>query len=528
VKLTGRAKTCPRIEGRDLILSGYDRYLRDESSLRGGVPSRIYLPTTVGELSAAVREVGADGGSLTVSGARTGIVGGAVPEEGGNLLALDRMKGEPSLSYCEERGRWTVRVPASLTVEGLEAALTSEGSGGGHGSARGLFYPVDPTETGASLGGTVATNASGARTYRYGPTRRWVAGLTVVLADGSVARLRRTGGMATPPSAGGAGMRIAREMADGGVEETEITIPRVRLPDTKNAAGYYVIGEPVDLFIGGEGTLGVVAEIELALCRRPAGIIGVGAFLDHRDACLELMARVKAADGLRLLALEYMDGNSLRLLEERKRGGDAPGLPAFPGNSDALFYIESEYDGEREAGSVLSAVSRVLESARVAGERVWAAVEPKELELMRKVRHALPESVNAVIARRAASMPGLVKLATDLAVPDHALPTMMGEYSRLLSENRLAHVLFGHIGNSHLHMNIIPESIEELERGREVCSELARRAVALGGSVSGEHGIGRLKKHLLSIQFSPQELEGLRSLKVHLDPRGILNPAVMW
>jgi D-lactate dehydrogenase (cytochrome) len=518
----GAGTVCPRIDGRERILSGYARYLKDESGLCGGVPARIYLPTTLEELRGAVEEIAASGEKLTTSGARTGLVGGAVPGEGASLVVMERLSGGLTLMWSEERNALIARVPASMTLAGLEEALARDER------ARGWFYPVDPTETSSSLGGNVATNASGAHSYRWGPTRNWVSGLTSVMADGSMARVqRRCEAPFTPAALEGRNprtVRIESAFLDGRTGSFDVSLPCLRLPLTKNTAGYFTGGEPIDLFIGSEGTLGIAAEVDLILRRAPGGVIGVCAFPRERDECLELMERLKASE-LPLLALEYMDRRSLELLARwRREGGDVPRTPEGAG---AMLYVETE-PGEEGPDAALAEMAGALDECGMRDDRVWAATSPADFQRIKKLRHALPVRVNDVIAHRAAAVPGITKLAADLAVPDVALRTMMAAYDEVLSDSRLSYVLFGHIGDSHIHMNVLAESGDDLVRGRRACEELARRAVAMGGSISAEHGVGRLKKHLIPIQFPTDDLDEMRKVKTALDPRGVLNPGVIW
>ncbi|MCX7031105.1 MAG: FAD-binding oxidoreductase [Spirochaetes bacterium] len=505
--MSGGGEPCPVIADAGLIASAYARYLSDESSLAGGMPARILLPRSVGELSTAVRDAAGRAGSVTVSGGRTGIVGGAVPRGGEDLVSTGGLVGNPRPRWSDEHGSWMVAVPAGITLDALRAFLVSSEL------PPGLAYPVDPTEGGATVGGSVATNASGARTLRYGPTRDWVLGMSVVLADGSVVHLER----------GRAGAAAVPEVLRG------LHAPGVRLPATKHAAGYRLTGDPVDLFIGCEGTLGVIAEVDLRLCEVPKGIAGVCAFLPDPAGCPDLVAGLKAGLGPDLLALEYFDARSLRLLSAwRAEAREASGVPALPDTPGGMLYVEMPYDGEAQLEKLADRLTGMLAAHGVDGAATWAAFEPDELAAMRTLRHALPERVNRLVAARAAGVPGLTKLATDLAVPDPALPAMMETYRRVFADAGLEHVIFGHIGNAHLHANLLPSTVEEIGRGRAACLELARAAVALGGSVSGEHGIGKLKKALLAIQYTPAELAELRSVKDRLDPCGVLNPGVLW
>jgi D-lactate dehydrogenase (cytochrome) len=146
---------------------------------------------------------------------------------------------------------------------------------------------------------------------------------------------------------------------------------------------------------------------------------------------------------------------------------------------------------------------------------------------MKRFRHALPERINALISERKREIPELTKVGTDMAVPLVALATMMAEYRAGLEAERLERCIFGHIGNGHLHVNILPRSADEMRRGRALYKEFARRAVALGGSVAGEHGIGRLKREFMPIQYDEAAIEAMRRVKRACDPQGILNPGVM-
>lgn len=500
---------CLTVDDPRLIASSYARYLHDESSLRAGLPSRILFPSSSDELSLAIREIADRRERATISGARTGIVGGAVAAGGENLLSLERLVFPPQKSFSERFGSWTVRVSPGMTLDTLRESL--EQMPGTH------MFPVDPTEGGASLGGMVATNASGARTLLYGPTRAWVAGLTLVLADGAIVELTR----------GQAAARNGDIMING----RRIHLPSVRIPATKHAVGYHAgpAIDAVDLFVGGEGTLAVVAGIELLLAEAPKAVCGVAAFLHKSQEVEDLVRDLKRDQIVLPRALEYMDSHSVSILSElRAEVGPRSGLPPLPENTDGLLYIECAAQRDEDADRRLTRINDFLSAHGIPPERTWAATTGSELEEIRRMRHTLPERINALILQRRNEVPGLTKLAADCAVPDERLGEMMAAYRSVLDEAGLQRAIFGHIGNAHLHVNILPRNAGELARAKEALVTLARTAVDLGGSVSGEHGIGKLKKELLGLQYSPQEIEGLRSLKVQLDPDGVLNPGVLW
>ncbi len=553
-----------RIDDPGLIRDSYQVYLRDESRLPGEPPRRIYFPASTLEVSAAVEEIRARGERLTISGARTGIVGGAANHGAENILSLERLCPPPRLERRAgsggDPGGWLLRVGAGLTharlLEFLGAA-NAGGSGGEGGRVPGrggrggtppaqpaspLFYPVDPTELSASLGGNAATDASGARTLHYGSTRRWLEGLTVVLADGGVLRLRR-------------GERLAREgwfeLGRRGGRFERLRLEPVRVPATKHVAGYPLREDMdlIDLFIGSEGTLGIVTELELRLLEQEGERLYLCLFLPEATEVGELVRQLKAAGAggpaggaasagsraapaggpFALLALEYMDGASLELLRGyRREAGDASGVPALPPEARGALYLEAAYAGQEALEEATARLGGLLAGYGLSLEDSWAGFDEESRERMKRFRHALPERINSIIGRRQRGMPGLTKVSTDMAVPDEALPAMLETYRGALAGAGLEHAIFGHIGNGHLHVNVLPRSPRELAAARELYGLFARRAVELGGSVSGEHGIGRLKKDFLRIQYSEEELRRLRAVKDFLDPEGRLNPGVLF
>src|SRR5439155_18691948 len=154
----------------------------------------------------------------------------------------------------------------------------------------------------------------------------------------------------------------------------------------------------------------------------------------------------------------------------------------------------------------------------------WFAVASGDRERFRKFRHALPELVNAVVRRN-----GFMKLGSDYAVPIARNREMLSEYrTRLEREFHGQYVIFGHIGDAHLHVNILPEADEQFARGQELMLEFARHAVALGGTVSAEHGLGKRKAHLLSLQYTPDQIEAMRQVKRRLDPQWLLGRGTLF
>jgi len=517
-----RAADYRKVAGWDAIRQGYAQYLSDESRLSAARIEAVHFPATADDVAAAVRSALAAGHRVTVSGARTGITGAAVPVEAEEVIALERVRPRPAVRRGPG-GRWFVHVGAGMTLADLTDALE-------HGLCdypdgrpeRALFYPVDTTEVSAQLGGTIATNASGARTLHYGPTRRWVKALKVVTADGRILELERG-----QVCADDGRLRYRRD--DGRIAEVET--PDLPLPRTKHTAGY-ALGrdvDAVDLFVGSEGTLGIVIEADLWLAEKPANRLFLTQFLDDGRAAVRLVGACRTHPALDPIALEYIGPRAMALLREMGRQTPAyVEVSRLPADAQAALYLELPFEDERHLDAVHEALQQVLRDARLAPERSWAGFTERDLDEMKRLRHAVPETVNAIIGQRKLQVPDLHKVGTDMAVPPESMGEMLALYERRLEACGLEFVIFGHIGDGHLHVNILPRTADELARAKGLYGEFAREAVRLGGSVAAEHGIGRIKRELLPIQFAPEHLAAMHAVKRALDPAGTLNPGVLF
>jgi D-lactate dehydrogenase (cytochrome) len=564
-----------RVDGWTTIQEEYNPFLLDESRLGPEPVEHLYFPETTAEAARAVEECAETGTRIVFSGGRTGITGGAVPRGAGAIISTERLRLEPEVRLNPETGSWTLRVGAGMTLAELKDILARKAyRAPERAQGKTFFFPVDPTETGAAVGGMAATNASGARTLLYGPMRDWVSGLTVVLADGSVTRARRENGPGaeTPeePSgawtgteaASGSSVRLPLEQETsrgsgkpGGVRETdsaaewkgssgasggsedevryrEVPVKQVKIPEGKHSGGYYLRPpfDAVDLFVGSEGTLGLITELDLKLIEVPPGssTLYLMIFLPE-DLPFELTAALKGAESFSAAALEYMDHRSLSLLEDfRRELGEASGVPEMPEGTAGILYVEVGLEKREDFHRIRREIAAVMAAIGIPEDRTWAGFSDKTLEAMKKLRHALPERINTVIAGRKARFPELTKIGTDLAVPDRRLEEMTLYSIDRIEEEGLEFCAFGHIGNGHLHINILPRDAAEIERAWGGYRELAERAVELGGSVSAEHGIGRIKRKFFELQFSADDREAMRRVKEALDPVGLLNPGVLW
>jgi D-lactate dehydrogenase (cytochrome) len=519
------------VEGFERIRTGYPAYLSDESKLSCQPFELLFFPRSEAELAAVLGETARRGIKVTIAGARTGLVGGCVPSEGA-LVSLENLDRTVALYHDLPCGEWRLAAQPAVSLRAIAEQLAArrfpqiEHSADGAALAalerfrqgpEAYFYPPDPTEMSASLGGTVATNASGARTFRYGPTRDWVRGLRVMLASGEVLEIPRGKYFASPRG------EFTVTRAAGG--DTTVRIPAYRTPATKNTAGFFAAPhmDLIDLFIGSEGAFGIITAVTVALLKKAPKMSAVQ-FLSSEEQALDLVEALRTDPGIRLDFLEFYSRGALELLRGRQaQDSRSVGTPAIPAAAGAALFFELDFDPQAKHPA-LERLRSALARAGASPADSWAAYESRELERLKHFRHILPETINAVIAERKKRHPGLHKLGTDLAVPDERLRDMWAVYRDGLRDAGLEWAAFGHIGNNHVHVNIMPRDMADLEKALGLYQLFAEKAVAFGGTVSAEHGIGKLKAKFLKTMFSAEEIDEMRAVKRSLDPQSMLNP----
>jgi FAD/FMN-containing dehydrogenase len=433
-------------------------YVRDASGYTGWADD-VKIPGSQEELSATLREASARGIPVTAVGAGSGLTGGRVAR-GGWVVSLEKFR---DLKIHQD----SARVGAAATLLDIRDATAPTGQ----------FYAPDPTEITASIGGTIATNASGSRSFRFGATRRHIVSVRVAFMDGAIAEFRR-------------GQKI------------DFDVPHIALPDVrKTTAGYRLqpAMEWIDLICGSEGTLAVVFEAEIALLPLPAHLFAGVVFFDSDDAALAAVDAWRTIGDLRML--EYVGASALDLLRGR--------YPEIPAEAKAALLIEGEeIDGWDER----------LESAGALLEASWFSESARDRERFRRFRHSLPELVIETVSKR-----GFQKKGTDYAVPVARNREMLACYrQRLDADMPGQYVLYGHIGDAHVHANMLPATDQQAEAASALMTEFARKAVELGGTVSAEHGLGKSKAHLLPLQFRTEDIEAMKAVKRRLDPQWLL------
>ncbi len=495
----------PRIDDDPAIVAAF---LSDAAHVPGGHAAGVTFPRTEADVAAAVMSAS----RVLAVGAQSSLTGGATPR--GDLVLSTR-----ALTSIGSPSDGLVRAGAGVPLVELQRHLASHG----------LYYPPVPTYEGASVGGTIATNAAGAATFKHGSTRAWVEALTVVLASGLVLDVARGGVVAGEDG----WMRIPIE----GGATVDIPVPHYAMPHVpKLSAGYFARPgmDLVDLFVGSEGTLGVIVVATLRVIPRPRRcVVLIACREDAQATAVTATLRREAQQAwqgrgpLDVAAVEYMDARSLHGVPDGTFARAGVARPAA-GTVFLLLQIETGADD----APALDRLAAVLTAHGVAGDP-WVAGPDDERGAARllELREAVPASVNAVVAAAQAQVhPGIHKTAGDMIVPFERLDESIALYRRAFETRGLDYAIWGHASDGNLHPNVLPRSLDDVSRGSEAIREMARAVIAMGGSPLAEHGVGRsaLKQELLRTLYGEAGIDGMRAVKRALDPAWKLAPGVLF
>ena len=444
--LTDLTERLSMIVGADNVLTGHraEEFTHDATFMEHALLA-VARPADTEQAARVVRACADSGTAVVARGAGTSLVGGPVPLAGGVVLSLDRL------------AKIEIDVPNTVAVAGAGVITRRLDEAA---NAHGLMYPPDPASVELStIGGNVACNAGGLRCVKYGVTADYVVGLTVVLADGQVLKL-------------------------GG---------KLR----KRSSGYRLM----HLFVGSEGTLGIVTEVVVKLLPLPrhhaTAMVG---FLTMEDAA-GAVSRMMAAGHLPA-AVELLDRGTVDLVRDRLPPGFEPGLAAVlvveqDGNDQEFVQLELMRMVE-----LLDGVDNRIAQSSLERERLWDA-----RRTFGKVLMGMPHSF----------------FAEDVAVPIGAIPEMLRRVDRLAAETGLRIVTVGHVGDGNLHPTLLfDEGQRHLVSG--AAARIFRDAIDLGGTISAEHGLGALKRDHAEDEHGSLAIGLMRQLKAMLDPAGILNP----
>ncbi|WP_212828018.1 FAD-binding oxidoreductase [Catellatospora sp. TT07R-123] len=446
--------------GPDRVITDPDllaSYRRDEADLvEAGVPLAVVRPQSTAEVAAAVTAAARHGVPVVAQGARTGLAGGANAVDGCLVVS---MLGMDRILHLDPANRIAVVQPGVVNAA-LARAVAAEG----------LRYPPDPGSWESStIGGNVATNAGGMCCVKYGVTTEYVLGLEVVLADGRVLRTGR------------------------------------RTP--KGVAGY----DLTRLFVGSEGTLGIITEITVAL--RPAAeeSLTLVAVFPTTAAAGDAVNRIFSA-GLSPSLLELLDRVHLEAIEAYR--------PMGLDTTAAALLLASADTGSRAAADL----ERIAEAATAAGAiEVWQATDAEEaaqLLLARRLAHPAMERLAVSLYEHG----GLI--IDDVAVPRTRLAELLDDVAEISARHGVPVGVVGHAGDGNMHPNIVVDRADpaSVAAGRRVFDEIMERGLALGGTCTGEHGVGLLKRDWLATELGEVGVDVHRAIKAALDPSGLLNP----
>jgi FAD/FMN-containing dehydrogenase len=436
-------------------------YEADASGLRL-LPDFVARPESVAEVVEVMRQARVDRIPVTCAGAQSSTTAASITDRG----ILLSMRAMDSISDIDTGAR-TVRVgPGALVADVKRKA-----------AATGLLFAPDPTsEEESTIGGAIACNASGARTYKYGATRRYVQALTVLLANGEIKEFRR---------------------------------PNLE----KNTVGYAFAHDPIDWFIGSEGTLGVVVDAELSLLPLPSEVIGIAIFFENENDALRFVVAARENRDISPRCIEYFDDLALEIARQSPTGS------ALPTNAKGMVYVEEEIadDADETLGRWADFIgeSSDIEPLVFQGET--------KLREARQFRHSVPATMNERGGRHRDA--GGRKVSTDWAVPYRRLPEAIASARRFARDAGIdAPVVYGHAGNGHPHQNFIARDAAELHTIERVVERTLEAVLSLGGTVAAEHGIGKIKRRWLPLQMNPLQIAMMTAVKNELDPLHLLAP----
>lgn len=484
----------PRLQGRFRTDERARAAYAEGAGIYRIVPSAVAVPASVADLDRLVRWAAGSGTPLVARGAGSAMGGGNV----GDGVVVDLTALAPARLELRPADRAAL-VTAGVTAGALDAAARAHGL---------RFPPMPSSGRWATLGGMAATNAAGASAVRTGSVREWITGLDWVGADAVTRQWRRGDHTPLPPRWAAVESRI-REAAPA----IRARFPRVR----KNSSGYAVdavldSGDLLDLLIGSEGTLGFITGLECRLAPLPGATAGLRIGLRSLD---DLADVVTAILPLRPSAVEMLDRTFLELVA--REGGE---VPALARSADAILLVEFERATDAAARGVVGDAVRAVGAWT---SEVETAVTPDDAESLWAIRHA----ASPILARLPETHRSL-QVIEDGAVPVSRLAEYVRLVRRVTAAHQLGAVIFGHAGDGNIHVNLLADTTRpEWEAAvTSVLREVSAGIAALGGTLSGEHGDGRLRADGLEQVFGPDLMGLFRDIRSAFDPAGILNPGV--
>ena len=485
--------------------------LHDESRL-SGLAEGIVFPVSESAAIETIRRSADHKRPLTIQGARTGLAGGAVPIKG---LVMNMSEMNRPLSLTRDRGGFLLQVQPGYLLSSLRRDLRrgkfdwlepdqlDPDTLQAFNEAGEQFWPPDPSELTATIGGIASTNGRGPGAYRYGSASEHIQALRLVRADGRVYDLGRGNrfvqGRVRPPWG----------------EEIQLDPALLNLEPGADL---------IDLFLGGEGMYGLISALTLRLKPKPAEMWGIAFFFPDEKAAAGFVDQTVQAGLKSLSVLDFLDGCSLGMVRELKRvAAKLREISDAPEGAEAAVFLELHAATEDEIEESARILMELAEEQGSDPDSSWA-LSGDEIEKLRLFRHAVPESVNTRLDQIRLTYPLAVKLGGDMTVPGATFTETLARCRRDLEAAGVEAVVFGHCGQNHLHVNFLPQNDNEGQKAGAVMKDWLIFSRERGGRLFREHGIGKLKKSLFHQTEAPPKIEAIRGLKNLLDPEGFWNP----
>jgi FAD/FMN-containing dehydrogenase len=453
------------IPHRDRVIFKGDSLIEsyNHDAVTSGNPDAIVRPRDWQEVRDIVSWCNGNSTPVTVCGARTSMTGSSVTE-GGLLITTDHFGR--LIDIGKDKGSAFAVVEPGMIVRQFQKMVEEHG----------FHYPVVPTSCDdAFVGGTVSTNATGEDFYKYGPTRSFVEEISFIRADGSEGTLSRRG---KPPP-----------------------------PSAKGRGGYFLGGDEIDHLIGSEGTLAIITRIRLRLLDHIPETIVLMAPFPSVDTALGFIDKINRGHN-KPRSLEFIDTYSIKLMQTYKD------CPPLSDRAKAYVYIKDEV-----AGDATHTAEHWFNDNELL-DHVIVATTDRQKEVLHQLRHQIP--LRSGEMHEALKKNGGCKVAADWWVPRGKMVEMMKQVYKESPELGVEFIAYGHLGDGHPHVNYFCPDKNAVARAKELVKAQCRRAVSYGGGVAAEHGIGKIKRELLPIQYSDEVIKKMRDVKTKFDPNWIL------
>ena len=520
----------------DLIQSLQDLhkdYLKDESRISGKAES-ISFPENEAQVQTIVKILLKQKTPITVQGSRTGITGGAVPVCG-HILNLSKMIKVTGLEFDPD-GKFSIRVQPGISLSELNEKLLSCRFDSDDWDKKVLkalnvfkkagrfFWPPDPSERSASIGGIAANNSRGSCSFHYGPARLHIKSIRVVDTYGEIHSIEQGMYVFT---------RGACPLPGGKVIQLDPA-----LLQRQSEENFKDPCDLVDLYLGSEGMLGVITELTLSLRPLPKEQWGIVFFFEHQSRALDFIQRIqpiqkrqkrkkeqKTGLDTDIAAIEYMDQTTLECIQYYKQvNTQVKELPDLDKSLTTAVYVEIHGNSTKQVEELSEMLLETAVQCDCDPDNTWAFCGEIEIERSRIFCHAAAESVNWFIDKARLKDSRITRLGMDMRLEKGSLNELLEMFGRDIKSHGLKAAIFGHAACGHFHVNILPQDYQQFDKGRRLIQEWAKKIYAQKGSVVTEHGVGKINKELFRSIPLPQNLKVIQSVKQQLDPDGLWNP----